>query len=96
LAQFIASENNWKLPCPGRDNSEISPAQRAGNVVPTESVLKGRRELKCVNTKMNCYNFPLGDLGPLAVNFCFTIVLGIHFSSLVTRHLSWRPWRLGG
>jgi hypothetical protein len=40
---------------PGRDNSEISPAHRAGNVVPTESVLKGRRKLKCANIKMNCH-----------------------------------------
>jgi hypothetical protein len=48
-------KNNRKLPCPGRDNSEISPAQRAGNVVPTESVLTGRRKLMCANIKMNCY-----------------------------------------
>jgi hypothetical protein len=48
------SKNNRIFPCPGRDNSEMSPAQRAGNVVPTESVLKGRRKLMCANIKINC------------------------------------------
>jgi hypothetical protein len=56
-------KSNRMLPSPDRDNSEISPAQRAGNVVPTESVLTGRRKSKCANIKMNCYRFNAWQIG---------------------------------